>query len=80
MTSRVTRQTSAVLRVLTGCQDFVSAQELHTLLTAADISIGLTTVYRALRDLEAAGGADVVRDDAGERLYRRRPPTGTATT
>ncbi|MCQ8835782.1 Fur family transcriptional regulator [Streptomyces malaysiensis] len=76
MTSRTTRQRIAVLRVLTGCQDFVSAQELHTLLTAADVSVGLTTVYRALRDLEATGGVDVVRDDTGERLYRRRPADG----
>lgn len=76
MSSRRTRQRTAVLRVLTGCQDFVSAQELHTLLTAADVPIGLTTVYRALRDLEATGGVDVVRDEAGERLYRPRPADG----
>jgi Fur family transcriptional regulator, ferric uptake regulator len=76
VSSRTTRQRTAVLSVLTGCQDFVSAQELHALLTAADVPIGLTTVYRALRDLEAAGGVDVVRDDAGERLYRRRPADG----
>ncbi|MGY0063815.1 Fur family transcriptional regulator [Streptomyces sp. LZ34] len=72
----MTRQRTAILWVLTGCQDFVSAQELHALLTAAEVRIGLTTVYRALRDLEATGGVDVVRDGDGERLYRRRPADG----
>jgi Fur family transcriptional regulator, ferric uptake regulator len=73
---RTTWQRTAVLRVLAGCQDFVSAQELHALMAAAGSGVGLTTVYRALRDLEAAGRVDVVRDDAGERLYRRRVSDG----
>ncbi len=76
MGDRITRQRRAVLRVLASRQDFVSAQDLHALLVAEGVRIGLTTVYRALRDLEAAGGADVVRDDAGERLYRTRPADG----
>ncbi|MFE2425889.1 Fur family transcriptional regulator [Streptomyces sp. NPDC059373] len=70
MSGRTTRQRAAVLRVLAGCQDFVSAQELHALLTADAIPIGLTTVYRALRELEVNRRVDVVRDDTGERLYR----------
>ncbi|MEU2736104.1 Fur family transcriptional regulator [Streptomyces sp. NPDC007095] len=76
MGGRTTRQRMAVLRILAGCQDFVSAQELHALLVAGTHTIGLTTVYRALRELEASGGADVVRDDGGERLYRQRPADG----
>lgn len=76
VSGRTTRQRAAVLQALTGCQEFVSAQELHALLTADGTRIGLTTVYRALRELEATGGADVVRDEAGERLYRRRPEDG----
>ncbi|MBI0294716.1 transcriptional repressor [Streptomyces sp. PRKS01-29] len=76
MNNRRTRQRAAVLRVLTSCQDFVSAQELHALLAAESVPIGLTTVYRALRHLEATGGVDVIRDDAGERLYRPRPAEG----
>lgn len=76
MGGRTTRQRKAVLSALAGCQDFVSAQELHGLLVADDHKIGLTTVYRALRDLEAEGGVDVVRDEAGGRLYRRRPADG----
>ncbi|MFI1354145.1 Fur family transcriptional regulator [Streptomyces sp. NPDC020898] len=76
MSGRMTRQRLAILRALAGCQDFVSAQELHALLVADAQSIGLTTVYRALRDLETEGGVDVVRDEAGGRLYRRRPDDG----
>ncbi|MGX1855508.1 Fur family transcriptional regulator [Streptomyces sp. NPDC055299] len=76
MSGRTTWQRAAVLRVLSTCQDFVSAQELHALMTDAGIRIGLSTVYRALREWEAAGGVDVVRDDAGERLYRERPADG----
>ncbi|PZG07300.1 Fur family transcriptional regulator [Nonomuraea aridisoli] len=71
--ARRTRQRGAVLHVLVDCSDFVSAQQLHALTTADGIGVGLTTVYRTLRELEAYGRVDVVRDDAGERLYRLRP-------
>ncbi|MEU7576937.1 transcriptional repressor [Streptomyces sp. NPDC041068] len=70
---RRTRQRTAVLETLGRCSEFVSAQELHALLAGAGSAVGLTTVYRALRDLDRAGLVDVVRDDTGERLYLRRP-------
>ncbi|MBC2904280.1 Fur family transcriptional regulator [Streptomyces cupreus] len=76
MASRTTRQRAAVLEGLAGCQDFVSAQELHARLTAGGHRIGLTTVYRTLRGLVAVGRVDVVRDESGERLYRPRPDDG----
>jgi Fur family ferric uptake transcriptional regulator len=76
MGGRTTRQRKAVTRALAGCQDFVSAQDLYALLVAGDHAIGLTTVYRALRELEADGGVDVVRDETGGRLYRLRPADG----
>ncbi|ORT57238.1 transcriptional repressor [Streptomyces sp. CB03238] len=69
----MTRQRAAVLEAFAERSDFVSAQELHAILSSAGIRVGLSTVYRALQDLERAGGADVVRDDMGERLYRHRP-------
>ncbi|MFI6012280.1 transcriptional repressor [Streptomyces sp. NPDC051243] len=78
MSGRTTPQRIAVMGALVGHQDFVSAQELRALLAADSVRIGLTTVYRALHDLEASGGADVVRDDAGERLYRTRPASTSA--
>ncbi|MGK5530435.1 Fur family transcriptional regulator [Streptomyces sp. URMC 129] len=73
---RTTRQRAAVLHVLADCPDFLSAQQLHARLAADGAGVGLTTVYRALRELEACGRADVVRDEAGERLYRVRPAGG----
>ncbi|MEV0218323.1 transcriptional repressor [Streptomyces sp. NPDC050704] len=70
---RSTRQRRAVLDTLGRCRDFVSAQELHALMAGAGSTVGLTTVYRTLRELDRAGLVDVVRDEGGERLYLRRP-------
>jgi len=70
---RLTPQRSALLEALANCHDFVSAQDLHARMTAGGIRIGLTTVYRGLRDLEAADAVDVVQAGAGERLYRWQP-------
>jgi Fur family ferric uptake transcriptional regulator len=73
---RSTWQRSAVLRVLRDCHDFVSTRELHAALAVGGTAVGLTTVYRTLRMLERTGHVDVVRDKAGERLYRPRPADG----
>ncbi|CAM5608404.1 Fur family transcriptional regulator [Streptomyces aurantiogriseus] len=70
---RPTRQRSALVEALANCQDFISAQDLHARMTEDGTRIGLTTVYRALRDLEAADTVDVAQAGAGERLYRWRP-------
>ncbi|MEU5576555.1 transcriptional repressor [Streptomyces huasconensis] len=70
---RRTPQRAAVLETLGRCREFVSAQELHALLAGLGSGVGLTTVYRALRELDRAGLVDVVRDESGERLYLRRP-------
>jgi Fur family ferric uptake transcriptional regulator len=72
----MTCQRTAVVHVLVDCRDFVSAQELHALMSTAGKRIGLTTVYRTLRELETWGHADVVRDETGERLYRLRLAEG----
>lgn len=73
---RRTRQRAAIVATLGGCQDFVSAQELHTLMASSGLSIGLSTVYRTLHDLERVELVDVVRDEAGGRFYRHRPSAG----
>ncbi|MGW0609173.1 Fur family transcriptional regulator [Streptomyces sp. NPDC002788] len=70
---RSTRQRRAVLDALGRCREFVSAQELHALLAGSGSTVGLTTVYRTLRELDRAGFVDVVRDEGGERLYLGRP-------
>ncbi|WP_228980694.1 Fur family transcriptional regulator [Streptomyces sp. DH12] len=73
---RMTRQRAAVAKALAERGEFVSAQELHGVMGESGVHVGLTTVYRALQDLERAGGADAVRDEVGERLYRHRPGAG----
>jgi Fur family ferric uptake transcriptional regulator len=73
---RTTPQRAAVLDALRDHDDFVSAQRLHAALSAEGVTVGLTTVYRTLRLLEAAGHVDVVRDSDGERFYRPRPDDG----
>ncbi|MFJ2768823.1 Fur family transcriptional regulator [Streptomyces sp. NPDC087300] len=70
---RRTQPRAAVVETLGRHGEFVSAQELHALLAAAGRGVGLTTVYRVLRELTGAGLVDVVRDTSGERLYLRRP-------
>lgn len=70
MNARVTRQRVAVLAVLADRQDFVSARQLHALLAAEGIRLGLSTVYRVLRDLEASDGVDITQVRSGERLFR----------
>ncbi|MER6622061.1 MULTISPECIES: Fur family transcriptional regulator [unclassified Streptomyces] len=73
---RTTPRRAAVLGALHACDGFVSAQTLHAALVRDGVAVGLTTVYRTLRLLEAAGHVDVVRDSDGERLYRPRPDDG----
>lgn len=73
---RSTRQRRAVVRLLHGCPDFVSARVLYAEAESAGITVGLTTIYRTLHLLESAGHVDVVRDSNGERLYRSRAKEG----
>ncbi|MBA2769545.1 MAG: transcriptional repressor [Sporichthyaceae bacterium] len=68
---RATRQRSAITTALDSCDEFLSAQELHSLLRRRGEPIGLTTVYRALQTLADAGEVDVLRQVDGESVYRR---------
>ncbi|WP_079131872.1 Fur family transcriptional regulator [Streptomyces nanshensis] len=71
--ARRTRQRLDILQHLSAAPDFISAQGLHARLAQTGTLVGLSTVYRALRDLERAEQVDVIRSEAsGERLYRRR--------
>ncbi|MGY5128300.1 Fur family transcriptional regulator [Streptomyces nigrescens] len=69
---RSTWQREAVLRALEELDAFASAQELHRLLRGQGNRVSLTTVYRTIAILERLDLVDVVRDDKGERSYRRR--------
>ena len=66
---RQTRQKDAIRDVLNGCDEFISAQELHRKLEDRGEHIGLATVYRQLNALAEAGRADTVRLD-GQQLFR----------
>ncbi|GAB2720122.1 Fur family transcriptional regulator [Kitasatospora kifunensis] len=70
---RPTPQRTEVLQALAGCEEFISAQLLHASLLAVGSRVGLSTVYRTLTALAAAGLADVVRDVNGEKLFCYRP-------
>jgi Fur family ferric uptake transcriptional regulator len=71
---RNTWQREAVREALSGRDDFVSAQGLHSALHAAGSPIGLATVYRALSDLAVEGEADSLQSPEGESLYRACTP------
>lgn len=68
---RTTRQRTAVSEALDARSEFTSAQELHDLLRKQGVNIGLTTVYRCLQGLAAAGDIDQLVNDDGETVYRR---------
>jgi Fur family ferric uptake transcriptional regulator len=68
---RSTRQRAAISALLDNRDEFRSAQELHDELRRRGDGIGLTTVYRTLQSMAAAGLLDTLRTDTGESLYRR---------
>jgi Fur family transcriptional regulator, ferric uptake regulator len=68
---RSTRQRAAISALLDKRDEFRSAQELHDELRRRGDGIGLTTVYRTLQSMAAAGLLDTLRTDPGESLYRR---------
>lgn len=68
---RSTRQRAAIAELLDTVDEFRSAQELHDELRRRGGGIGLTTVYRTLQSMAAAGLVDTLRTDTGESVYRR---------
>jgi Fur family transcriptional regulator, ferric uptake regulator len=68
---RATRQRAAIADLLDELTDFRSAQEIHEVLRRRGEGIGLTTVYRTLQSMAAAGLVDTLRTDTGESVYRR---------
>lgn len=67
---RSTRQRAAIADLLTASEEFLSAQQLHDLLTDRGDAIGLTTVYRNLQALVDSGQVDAIWDGSGETRYR----------
>ena len=69
--TRSTWQRRAVEDQLAAVDDFRSAQDVHEMLRAAGERVGLATVYRTLQTMVESGQVDVLRNDAGESVYRR---------
>ncbi|MBS2548617.1 transcriptional repressor [Catenulispora sp. NL8] len=72
MPGYVTRQRQIIAECLTGHAEFITVQDLHHLMRSAGHRIGLSTVYRTLSALVAAGAADTFRDTSGVQHYRAR--------
>ena len=68
---RQTKQRTAIAEILSEVEDFRSAQQLHDDLRHRGVSVGLTTVYRCLQSLTAAGEIDFLVNDEGETVYRK---------
>ena len=68
---RQTKQRTAIAEILADVDDFRSAQQLHDDLRHRGVSVGLTTVYRCLQSLTAAGEIDFLVNDEGETVYRK---------
>ncbi len=67
---RQTRQRVEILDLLSGLDEFRSAQQLHDLLRSQGSTVGLATVYRAVQALSDAGEVDMLLAADGEALYR----------
>ena len=67
---RRTRQRAAVEDLLTGIDEFRTAQQIHALLQASGERVGLTPVYRSLALMAQAGQVDVLLAEDGEARYR----------
>ncbi len=68
---RATKQRAAIARLLEGAGAFKSAQELHDILKLQGAGVGLATVYRTLQSLAELGEVDVLRNHAGEVIYKK---------
>ncbi|GAB3264146.1 Fur family transcriptional regulator [Kineosporia babensis] len=68
---RETKQRVAVSAALDEVNEFVSAQQLHTILRDAGDGVGLATVYRTLQQLAEDGEVDVLKSTDNEAMYRR---------
>ncbi|WP_026314106.1 Fur family transcriptional regulator [Actinomadura flavalba] len=71
---RTTKQRLAVQRLLAETPEFQSAQTLHHRLRTQGSSVGLSTMYRTLQSLAAAGEIDMTYLPGGEAVFRKCRP------
>ena len=70
---RMTGQRRVIARVLSGCDDHSDVEELHSRIALEDDGISLSTVYRTVRLLEAAGILERHDFGAGRARYETAP-------
>ena len=66
----MSKSKSRILTALERASGFISAQEVHRLVTNSGDRIGLTTIYRGLGKLLDEKIVDVMRREDGEAVYR----------
>lgn len=74
---RFTRQSAAVVEVMSEMRTFRGARDVYDALRDAGHQVGLATVYRHLRVLAEHGEVDTIQVARGERLYRLRDGSPT---
>ncbi|HMR50202.1 MAG TPA: Fur family transcriptional regulator [Arachnia sp.] len=68
--TRRTWQRAAIRELLSGIQEFRTAQQVHEALAHDGARVGLATVYRALQSMADSGEVDTLRTPEGEVAYR----------
>jgi Fur family ferric uptake transcriptional regulator len=67
---RLTKQRKSVQELLSKFSTFLTVQEVHNELNAAGFTVGLSTVYRIIGEMNSSNEVDMVINDAGEAMYR----------
>lgn len=68
---RKSARESQIIEVINGLDQFLSAQQIHKILSNQTSNVGLATIYRRLERLSSEGKVDAIISPSGERLYRR---------
>jgi Fur family ferric uptake transcriptional regulator len=74
---RYTRQTAAIVAVMSGMPAFCGARDIYHALRGGGQPVGLATVYRHLHVLAERGEVDKIHTASGESRYRLRPSSTT---
>lgn len=68
---RATRPRQVIIDALASFDGFVSARDIHTSIQTQGNAVSLASVYRTLRALSVARGADAILRPDGETVYRK---------
>ncbi|MDO4897947.1 MAG: transcriptional repressor [Rothia sp. (in: high G+C Gram-positive bacteria)] len=68
---RNTKQRRTVAATLDTLDDFITAQDLHQLMSSRGESVSLATTYRILQSMLGTGEVEALKTEGGEAIYRR---------